>query len=348
MLFSLAAASALLSLALPVARSATIDVTVGGPGLLTYSPEFVTANVGDVVLFTFKQKNHTATQSTLATPCVKSDAGFDSGFMPVPDTNTAGPFPAAQFTVTDTKPVWVYCAQGTHCQSGMVFAINPTSPDQFTTFKNNAMGVTAASSTAAATSAAPTATASGTVTASAPATSSTSTDHQVVVGGTGKLYYTPANITAQPGDTITFTFQQKNHTITQSTFANPCRALTLTSTTGQVGFDSGFQPVADGATTFPTYTIQVNDTTPIWAYCKQTSHCGAGMVFAVNAVETGTNTFEAFQAKAMQLNGTGTSSSSAAGSSGTGTSGYGNGAINVRGGAGVAVALVAVAFGYLL
>jgi hypothetical protein len=55
----------------------------------------------------------------------------------------------------------------------------------------------------------------------------------------------------------------------QSSFATPCRALTLTSTSGQVGFDSGFMPVADDATTFPTWNLTVNDTSPIWAYCKQ-------------------------------------------------------------------------------
>jgi hypothetical protein len=39
--------------------------------------------------------------------------------------------------------------------------------------------------------------------------------HQVVVGGTGKLFYDPSNITAQVGDVIQFQFQQKNHTVTQ-------------------------------------------------------------------------------------------------------------------------------------
>lgn len=33
---------------------------------------------------------------------------------------------------------------------------------------------------------------------------------------------------------------------------------------------------------------------PIWAYCKQGNHCQSGMVFAVNAVETGQNNFENF------------------------------------------------------
>ena len=40
-------------------------------------------------------------------------------------------------------------------------------------------------------------------------------------------------------DTVTFQFRQTNHTVTQSTFAEPCVSLTETSTSGEVGFDSG-------------------------------------------------------------------------------------------------------------
>ena len=40
-------------------------------------------------------------------------------------------------------------------------------------------------------------------------------------------------------ETITFEFQQKNHTATASSFNTPCRALASTSTSGQIGFDSG-------------------------------------------------------------------------------------------------------------
>ena len=172
--------------------------------------------------------------------------------LPVAATNTNGPFPVAQFTVQDTNPVWVYCRQTNHCKQGMVFAINPGT--QFAAFQAAAMGNTTASSTSA-----PATTATGitTITATVPVasgqtvtttygsfpgsaapTSGTTTDHKVVVGGT-TLTYTPSNITAQIGDTVTFQFMQKNHTATQSTFADPCRALTLTSTSGQVGFDSG-------------------------------------------------------------------------------------------------------------
>jgi len=354
--------TALVSLA--VVRSAEIPVTVGGTGILQYTPNFVTANPGDVVTFTFKQKNHTATQSSLQSPCVQAPGGFDSGFVPVADTNTNGPFPVAQFTVQDTNPVWVYCRQTGHCQQGMVFAINPGS--DFAAFQAAATGSSASVSGASATATAPSnvATVTATVTVgggqaatttyapypgSASPTSATTTDHQVVVGGTNKLFYSPANITAQVGDTVTFQFMQKNHTVTQSSFSSPCRALTLTSTSGQVGFDSGFMPVAANATTFPTYTIQVNNTAPIWAYCRQAGHCGSGMVFAVNAVESGPNNFGAFQALAIQLNGTASASSSLPSATSSSSSGsHASGALGERDSLRVGVAVLGAVVGLFL
>jgi len=292
------------------ALGAQIDVTVGGAGVIAYNPSSVTANVGDVVVFHFQQKNHTATQSTLANPCTHLDGGFDSGFVPVAADATA-PFPVAQFTVKDTNPVWVYCKQTGHCGQGMVFAINPG--NNFDTYKANAMATANGTSSATPSSTTGGATGAG-------------TDHQVVVGGNGIIAFTPSQVTAQPGDTITFQFQQKNHTVTQSTFANPCGS--------NGGFNSGYMPVAATATTFPTYTIKVNDTTPIWAYCQQAGHCGQGMVFAANVNSSSPNSFAAFQAAAKASGGSSTSSygGSSNTSSGTssGTSGAANAAVSDR------------------
>ena len=136
--------------------------------------------------------------------------------------------------MVDTNPVWVFCRQENHCELGMVFAINPG--NQFAAFQANAMGNTSTATSAVV----PTATSPATV--STPS-SSTSQDHRIIVGGTDILAFQPANITAQPGDTITFEFHQKNHTATQSSFAAPCRKLASTSTSGQVGFDSGLYVV---------------------------------------------------------------------------------------------------------
>lgn len=65
-------------------------------------------------------------------------------------------------------------------------------------------------------------------------------DHQVMVGG-GGLVYNPSTVDAAVGDTVTFMFMPKNHTVTQSSFSNPC-ALLQNGT--QTGFNSGYRPVA--------------------------------------------------------------------------------------------------------
>ncbi|KAF7339357.1 hypothetical protein MSAN_02149600 [Mycena sanguinolenta] len=168
--------------------------------------------------------------------------------------------------------------------------------------------------------------------------------HTVVVGGTNKIFFDPANITANPRDQIVFQFQQKNHSVVQSSFADPCRPLNAGNASAPQGFNSGFFPVdANQTDNFPTYTITVNDTVPLWMYCAQrtpVSHCGEGMVFSVNAVDNSTRNFAAFQSVAEALNGTGAASASAPASSQTT-----GGALSLRvgGGAGVVMAIIAVA-----
>lgn len=154
-------------------------------------------------------------------------------------------------------------------------------------------------------------------------TTPTGVDHQIVVGGAAGLVYTPNSITANIGDTVTFVFQTKNHTVTQSAFATPCDLLTNT-TTNQVGFDSGFVPVSANATDFPAWTLEVTAATPIWFYCQQTGHCQQGMVGAINAPATGAKTFAAFQALAMGSNSTtGGTSANGAGVGATASTGAG-------------------------
>lgn len=45
--------------------------------------------------------------------------------------------------------------------------------------------------------------------------------------------------------------------------------------------------VSVNATSFPTYVVNVQVTTPLWFYCAQSNHCSTGMVFAVNPPTTG-------------------------------------------------------------
>lgn len=104
----------------------THQVVVGGTAGDVYTPNSITANVGDMVEFTFMETNHTATQSSFTTPCIKLDGGVDSGFMSNPN-NTVNPPPTMKFQVTTTDPIWMYCRQTGHCGTGMTFSINPTS-----------------------------------------------------------------------------------------------------------------------------------------------------------------------------------------------------------------------------
>ncbi|KAJ7139285.1 hypothetical protein C8R44DRAFT_938983 [Mycena epipterygia] len=333
---------------LPAALSATISVQVGPSGNFVYDPPSITAAAGDMIEFTFNPKNHTVTQSSFNEPCVPLDGGATSGFRPV--SNVSGLLPTWTFAVADaTTPLWFHCEQTGHCGKGMVFAINaPAAPDphSFSAFQALAMqlnGTASASASAPATTtdasfttppAQSWASATATVTdgastwttvytsyagTPAPTFAATPMDHKILVGADG-LTYTPSNISAAIGDTVTFEFHPKNHTVTQSSFLEPCKALAETSTTGQVGFKSGFQFVADNATDFPMFQITINDTAPIWGYCGQQGppvHCTSGMVFSINAVESGPNNFAAFKQIAM---GSGSSSASAGGS-GTGSAG---------------------------
>jgi len=150
--------------------------------------------------------------------------------------------------------------------------------------------------------------------------------HTIVVGGPGKLLFDPPSVAAKPRDTIVFEFRQKNHTVTQSSFEDPCRPL---SANGATGFDSDFLPVAEGATEFPTWNYTVTDTAPVWAYCRQktpASHCGAGMVFAINPAEesSGGRSFTAFQNVAKTLNGTAVSANTDDGNKDQKNGGYGD------------------------
>jgi plastocyanin len=115
--------------------------------------------------------------------------------------------PTFQITINDTNPIWGYCGQTGHCQAGMVFGFNtPAYGNTFHVFQRLARESNASTPTTPSSSSS----ASGTMTAVSAA--QTGKDHAIVVGPNGQLIYSPANITAMPGDTVTFSFRQKNHT----------------------------------------------------------------------------------------------------------------------------------------
>jgi len=176
------------------------------------------------------------------------------------------------------------------------------------------------------------------------------------------LTFNPDSFKAPNGTIVTFYFPNAgiSHSVTQSSFANPCTYLPANGS-APAGFDSGLTQAAQ-------FTITItNDQKPIWFYCKSAKHCGAGMVGAINAPATG-NTFNAFRSAALAIGSSeasqsdtgpvtgganaqataGPANTAAAGlSSSTGTASTPkptNGAVQSSVGAGVALLVIAVAY----
>jgi plastocyanin len=123
----------------------------------------------------------------------------------------------------------------------------------------------------------------------------------VAVAMNGSLTFSPNKLVAQPGEFVQFQFHAGNHTVTQSTFDQPCQPIGQTSNV--TGFHSGFLPAAASAEMgmLPTYTIQINSTGPLWLYCAQGKHCGNGMVMVINEPASNPNrTLDSFKTLAAQ------------------------------------------------
>ncbi|KAL2367583.1 hypothetical protein RJ035_004107 [Blastomyces gilchristii] len=104
--------------------------------------------------------------------------------------------------------------------------------------------------------------------------------HQVTVGAGGEYLFEPGHINADVGDKIVFEFQALNHTLTQSSLARPCTSLQQ--------LDSGFKQFNPTDRGDLVLSVTVNTLEPQWFFCRQnvpSSHCHAGMVFAVNPGE---------------------------------------------------------------
>jgi plastocyanin len=110
--------------------------------------------------------------------------------------------------------------------------------------------------------------------------------------------FDPQTVTAQPGDVVNFEFRGGNHTVTQSSFANPC-AWQFNTVTRQNGFNSGFIPFDATTRQVSVFSLEVTDpNTPIWFFCGRAPHCTNGMFGAINPPTTGDRTFAAFAASA--------------------------------------------------
>ncbi|OXV10199.1 hypothetical protein Egran_02040 [Elaphomyces granulatus] len=128
--------------------SGAIKVDVGEDGGLIYKPDTMKASTGDTIQFTFYPQNHSVVQSAFDKPCQPQQNGIFSGFMPVSSGQGNMTF---TITINDTKPIWLYCAQTAHCQSGMAMVINPPSSGQNTlnAYKNAAKNTSTSTAPAA-------------------------------------------------------------------------------------------------------------------------------------------------------------------------------------------------------
>jgi len=129
MRFALASATIATLATAVLATNWPVDVGLNG---LNFTPPTINVQPGDTVEFTFHPKNHSATQSSFASPCVSKLGGSDTGFQPVSANATVSP--NVTITVNDTNPLWFYCMQANHCEQGMVFSINPTANETFAAF----------------------------------------------------------------------------------------------------------------------------------------------------------------------------------------------------------------------
>ncbi|KAF2843702.1 hypothetical protein M501DRAFT_985799 [Patellaria atrata CBS 101060] len=279
----------------PAAATHTVQLRADN-GVVRFVPDHINgAEVDDVVNFVFLVREHSATQSTFETPCTPLDEGFDSGLVSNTGNITSPEF-TQSFTVASVeKPLWFYCKQkqANHCGQGMVFGINPG--NLMGQFINNAkvqngalvtLPPPAATPTTAATSTCCSATATQTVTVSGG-----------LANGVNTLQFSPPFLRhAKKNTHIKFDFRRLNHTLTESTLHNPCKAKAE-------GFDSGFNFFNENdvpGSKLLDFLVNTEDDVPRWFYCRQANgtpngHCSNGMVFAFNVNE---EEFEEFQRNA--------------------------------------------------
>ncbi|KAI0669605.1 hypothetical protein C8Q78DRAFT_188429 [Trametes maxima] len=135
-----------LALSVAVASAKQIVITVGGNttnnASTVFQPAEVSANIGDVVFFNFTQGNHSAIQSTFASPCIPAHDtnatinGFDSGPR---DTVNGTAITNLPVTVSSNDTIWFYDAAT--CAAGGVGGINvnESSTETLDGFRRNAI-----------------------------------------------------------------------------------------------------------------------------------------------------------------------------------------------------------------
>ncbi|KAK0731085.1 hypothetical protein B0H67DRAFT_548906 [Lasiosphaeris hirsuta] len=172
----------------------TIEISVGAL-LHQFSPDNVTANVGDTIRFNFYPGGHRVARAEYKIPCIPYEytgankKGFWSGvFSPQTIQN---PPPHYDVVVNDTEPIFFYCGAPASCTDyGMVGVINANKDQTLAVQKEFAKNATLQlvpgepfpSETAAAT---PTASATGSPTGNGGSTESNNAEPQTASAGLG-------------------------------------------------------------------------------------------------------------------------------------------------------------------
>ncbi|KAI0533351.1 hypothetical protein GGR58DRAFT_122478 [Xylaria digitata] len=112
----------------PSKPSSKYVITVG-KGSFTFTPDTITANPGDEIVFEFWSDGHSVARSEFGFPCMPYEyitpgaAGFFSGDM---GTSTPGSRPTFNVTVNNTEPIFFYCSLPGSCKGNrMIGVINP-------------------------------------------------------------------------------------------------------------------------------------------------------------------------------------------------------------------------------
>ncbi|KAK7940944.1 uncharacterized protein PG986_013331 [Apiospora aurea] len=159
----------------------------------------------------------------------------------------------------------------------------------------------------------------------------TGVTHKVRAGANGQLRFEPESVVAAVGDIVEFQFHPKNHSVAQSSFAEPCAPLAIpaalpppANATGYSSnspyprrshagrgsaaadaypFFAGFDFATVEGPANHAFQVLVKDTKPIWFYCPQPTgaHCTNGMSGVINEPRGGRRTLAAYKkaAKAM-------------------------------------------------
>lgn len=124
-------------------------------------------------------------------------------------------------------------------------------------------------------------------------------DHTVTVGGDKLDIYSPVEIKAEKGDTVTFqctSLSSSNHPllkiipvltgthdIIQSTFNKPCEPMFGGFYSSIISVNQTAKARASTASLVPpSYVLPITDTLPQWFYCSRGDHCKKGMVGVIN------------------------------------------------------------------